>query len=57
MLGVCCVGTAKRLESKGIENMASVSGGRRHGHLSEEENEREGDGVEETRRLKALGLQ
>lgn len=57
MLGVCCVGTAKRPESKGIENMASVSGGRRHGHLSEEENKREGDGVEETRRLKALGLQ
>lgn len=57
MVGVCCVGTTRRPESKGIENMASVSGVRRHGHLSEEENKREGDGVEEIRRLKALGLQ
>lgn len=57
MIGVCCVGTAKRPESKGIENTVTVSGGRRHGRLSEEGNEREGDGVEGTRRLKALGLQ
>lgn len=57
MVGVCCVGTAKSPESKGTENMASVSGGRRHGRLSEEGNKREGDGVEGTRRLKALGLQ
>lgn len=57
MVGACCVGTAKSPESKGTENMASVSGREKaKGRLSEEGNKREGEvGWEGTRETQSLG--